>query len=461
MENTTDVTTGKLTPARPPRSPASPADMEPLTVGGAARQVAHADEKAVDEKRERTPESDDGMQMPPLEELVAESGVAQDLNEKARREAFEIAKRLKFGDPLTAMNFGLEEQEAASRVTKKFIDDVRMTDLEAVAHHATEGNRVMEQLEFGNLKPGFWEGVARKVLPGRASKVVEDFISKHQALSEVLDERSRAYAEEKLKLEEARKKADAKKVENEKIYDELSKKVAAAEFAHAADKKRVEEFKHENESTRDPALLRRIQEMDKMLTLQARRINTLKASRTEINNATATFSEQIDAIDLQIQMINDQQYFNRLVWENTALMAMIDAKTRGSVQAVKYNRETIEKLLSERSDSVAETVQRILEEAHAGVVDVGVLEAVTLKNIQMNAARIKGYHDIREKMKRTGEVMEELDRELKAAQELSAAASTEDLDAVLEHVQRVEESLRHRKDGGGASGSSGRNKPLK
>jgi hypothetical protein len=139
-------------------------------------------------------------------------------------------------------------------------------------------------------------------------------------------------------------------------------------------------------------------------------------------------------------------------------MAMIDAKTKGSVQAVKYNRETIERLLTERSDSVADTVRRIIDEAHAGVVDVAVLEGVTLKNIQMNAERIKGYHDIREKMKKTGEVMEQLDRELKAAQELSAAASQEDLDEVLEHVKRVEEGLRKRSEESKAptSGGSGR-----
>jgi hypothetical protein len=145
---------------------------------------------------------------------------------------------------------------------------------------------------------------------------------------------------------------------------------------------------------------------------------------------------------VQVQLINDQQYFNQLVWNGTALMAIIDAKTRGSVEAIQYNRKLVEEMMKQRTEDVAETIKRILQEGEEGVANVEVFQVVTLKNIEMNAQRIKGYHNIREKMAMTKRMMEEMDEALKASKGLSAAQTDEDIEKVMDHLEAVREKIR-------------------
>jgi uncharacterized protein YaaN involved in tellurite resistance len=400
--------------------------------GGSAEAY---EEQTVSAKTEKKKSDSDEFEMPELEDLLDEAPTAQNLSAEDQELAHQLAESIDTDNPIAIMNFGLEDQEQASSVTRKFLEHVRATDLDSFAEFATQGNTIMKELDFGDLKPNMAQRVINSILPGRAGKMVEEFFAKHQQLSEILDERNQAYADEKLKLEEARTQAATQIEESVHVYQNTSKKVGALELAYAIEKRKVKKFKADNKDTQDPEKLRQMTRMDKGLTLQARRLNTLKAGKTEINNATRTFQEQVDAIDLQIENINDQKYFNELVWNNTALMLLIDQKTKGSVNAVKFTRKTLEKLLEDRADSVADTVLEILEEAKAGVVDVSVLEAVTMKNIEMNLARVKGYHSIREKMAATGEVMQNLERELNKARELAAASTSEELDALEEHYE--------------------------
>jgi len=406
---------------------------------GSAGSAATKAATEVETKKEETSDEDvDDFQMPSLEKLVEATSVAKGLKNRGRNEAYALAKELTDKSSIDLMNVGLAEQQEANDVTKKFIDDVKITDLEKFAEFATQGNQVMEQLKFGGLQQSWW----KKLLGGKAGKAVDEFINKHQSLSEILDERNRAYAEEKMQLEEARRRADAKKKDNEAVYDKLTNKIGGLEILYASETERVKQFKEAHQDTSDPAVQRRMTEMDKKLALLSRHVNTTVAARSEINNQIATFQEQIDAIDVQVQLINDQQYFNQLVWNGTALMAIIDAKTRGSVEAIKYNRELVETMMKQRTEDVAETIKRILHEGKEGVANVEVFQVVTLKNIEMNAQRIKGYHDIREKMAMTKRMMEEMDEALKASKGLSAAQTDEDIEKVMDHLEAVREKIR-------------------
>jgi hypothetical protein len=409
---------------------------------GPAKSATAEQVEEKQEKEESTDEDVDGFQMPTLEKLVEGTSVAKGLKKRGKAEAYALAKELTDKSSLDLMNVGLAEQEAATEVTKKFIEDVKITDLEKFAQFATDGNKVMEQLNFGGLKQAWY----KKFLPGRASKAVDGFINQQQSLSEVLDQRNRAYAEEKLQLEEARRRAEAKKKDNEENYDKMSQKIGALEILYEAEKERVKQFKETHQDSSDPAVQRRMTEMDKKLALLSRHVNTQVAARTEINNQIATFQEQIDAIDVQVQLINDQQYFTQLVWNGTALMAIIDAKTRGSVEAIKYNRELVENMMRQRTEDVAETIKKILQEGEQGVADVSVFQVVTLKNIEMNAQRIKGYHNIREKMAMTKRMMEEMDEALKASKGLSAAQTDEDIEKVMDHLEAVREKIRMQRE---------------
>jgi uncharacterized protein YaaN involved in tellurite resistance len=418
-----------------PRS-GPPVVKKPATSSGATSSATA--EQTESQKEDSADEDVDGFQMPTLEKLVEGTSVAKGLKKRSKAEAYALANELKDKSSLDLMNVGLAEQEAATEVTKKFIDDVKITDLEKFADFATQGNKVMEQLNFGDLKPTWYQ----KLLGKKASKTVDAFINRQQTLSEVLEERNRAYSEEKMQLEEARRRAEAKKKDNEENYDKMSQKIGALEILYEAEKERVRQFKETHQDSSDPAVQRRMTEMDKKLALLSRHVNTQVAARTEINNQIATFQEQIDAIDVQVQLINDQQYFNQLVWNGTALMAIIDAKTRGSVEAIQYNRKLVEEMMKQRTEDVAETIKRILQEGEEGVANVEVFQVVTLKNIEMNAQRIKGYHNIREKMAMTKRMMEEMDEALKASKGLSAAQTDEDIEKVMDHLEAVREKIR-------------------
>ncbi|MCB0352473.1 MAG: toxic anion resistance protein [Bdellovibrionales bacterium] len=409
---------------------------------GGLQALAQFREEAQQGEQKKSPVKDEEYALPEFDELISESPVTQDLNEDARREAIEMAEELDFDDPVNVMNYGLEEQQAASEVTRKFIQDVRATDLKKVGTYLTDANRAMQELNFGDMKPTGFEALLRKVLPKRATDAIDRFSDKHQQVSDVLDEQSVACGQEREKLLEARTQAQEKVDENAELYKTMSKMIAAAELRHAREKKEVELFKKKNAGTRDQDVLRQMELRDKTLTLQARHINSMKAFRTEMNNSTRTFQEQIDHIDLQIQNINDQQTFNRIVWDNTALMIMIDAKTADSVKAVKYNRETVQRLLEDRADNVEGTCQAIRNEAQAGVVDVAVMEAVTLKNLKLIKDRIEGYKAIREAMEKGDRAYERMEKFLDLSKQMAVAVTSDDEAALEKLMSEADSSLK-------------------
>jgi uncharacterized protein YaaN involved in tellurite resistance len=379
----------------------------------------------------------DGFQMPALEEIRAASQVASELTEAELQHAYEAASELDFSDPIQAMKFGLAEQEAASQVTRDFMGTLKDAGLEALSDIARAQNDRMEQLNIGELKPSLLSRLASMILPGAQAKKVTAFLDKHRSLSEIINEGEEAQATERLKLEKLQEQMKLKIDENGETYKRLTGVIAQAELRYAADLKKVAEFKEQNKESSSQAVARQMNLMDQSLAMEARRINSLKASRQETLNALTVMDFQVNRIHSQMQMIDEQRFFNRLVWDNSVMMAATNSQMQSSVQSITYNRESVEKMMTNRTEGIADTLQKVQSEEKAGVINAAVLEQAAIQLIKMNRSIIDGNKEIRDKMAAADAIIKRLDDQVKSVNKHAAAISQDDLAKLDEFMQTV------------------------
>jgi uncharacterized protein YaaN involved in tellurite resistance len=420
--------------ATPNREGTSAASPHPSPLATASFAAAHAVAKEVDHAAEHSHgHNTDGFVMPELGTLLGNTAVAKKLSPDRQREAYRQAADLDISDALGQANFGLELQKSASKVTRQFIDEVRGIDLENLTVLASQTNKAMQDLHIGDLKPSIFQRVTASILPKRQAQSVALYLEKHRSLSDIIEATEVAMGEERLKLEEHHQKMTHKIDENQAIYQGLSETIAVAELSYAANKKRVEELKKQLEDDPDAAQARQVNLLDQALTRQARRINTLMASRQETLTALQTMDLQLQGITSQISMIDEQVSFNRQVWDNSILMTATDRRMQDTVQAVQYNREQIEKMIKERGGNIAETLGAIMKEQGEGVVNAAVLEFAAAQLAQTNQAMIVGAKDIREKMATADELIGRMDKLLRETAHNAAAMDSAD----VEQLQQV------------------------
>lgn len=421
--------------------------LDALAAGSTAYAIAR---ESKGEKALQSARVVEGFVMPELETLVGESEAVKELKPEEQLEVYEEARDLNFTDALKTMGFGLEEQKKASEITRDFIEEVRNTDLESLTAIASENNQRMEQLNIGELQPGFWQKMLRGILPHKKAEAVRAFLDKHKSLSELVNDGEVAMADERVKLETHHARMVKKIAENTETYNQLGKRTGAAELSYAASKRWVEEVKQQYEVTPNASKAREIALLDQALTRQARRINSLKASRQETLQALRTMDMQLQGIESQISMIDEAAAFNRLVWDNSVLMVATDRRMKNSVEAVEFNRQQVEKMIRTRGGNIAETLRHILKEQGEGVVNAAVLEFAAKQLLDMNKTIIKGNNDIRTKMKEADQVIERMDRLVKDAASHAALMTKEDEAALDNFLDKAGVA----KGGGGASGGS-------
>jgi uncharacterized protein YaaN involved in tellurite resistance len=395
--------------------------------GSHAVQEDQQEEQQQSKSRAPTSTSSGGFEMPAMEELMANSEVAKGLDAEDQVAAYKEAEALDYRNALQTMNFGLEEQNKSSEVTREYLNEMRGVDLEEISRLLNDMNVNMQQLKIGDLEEGLAKKIIGKLFPKKQADLVKMYLEKHKSLSEIIDLGAQAMAEERMKLEEHHGKMSSKILENEENYRQLGMKVAAAEMSYARNKKEVEMMKENYQSQTDPKKAREISLLDEALTRQARRINSLKSFRQETLTALRTMDIQLSGIESQIAMIDEQAAFNRLVFDNTVLMTATDKRMKNSVDAVKYNREQVEQMLKNRSGSIADTLRKIIAEQGSGVVNAAVLEYAAQELLRMNRAIIDGNLEIRKKMKDADKVIERIDNLVKDAAAQAGAMSSEDV----------------------------------
>ena len=119
------------------------------------------------------------------------------------------------------------------------------------------------------------------------------------------------------------------------------------------------------------------------------------------------------------------------------MMAATDRKMRQAVQAVRYNRESIEDMMKKRSGSIGETLKQILAEEKAGVINAAVLEFAAREIVRMNRLIIDGNRDIREAMKQADGVIERMDSAVKGDLQHAAAMKEEDIERLDDYLKEA------------------------
>jgi len=409
---------------------------ETMTNTNAAQNMA--EQSAVEQTKEETSGGGDGgFKMPSLQVLRGKVEALEEMSPEREEKVYEAAQEINLKDRLEAISYGFDVQEETSKLTEEFIGDMQASEVADVASIVQEQNAKMAELKIGDLEPKWYE----RFLPKSQSRKLEAYLGKHRALSEVMDEGSGALADQKVKLSELYLNTTNSADKNKQLYEKLTDVIAAAELRYAAEEKFTKEFKEQHKDSKSAAITREIVQMDQLLTMFSRKINSLKAVQQETLTSGNVMDRQADSLTALIQMIDDQVTFSKTAWNNTAAIASVNKKMQGTAQAIESNRKSVEQMLKQRGGNVLATVKAVLNEQKEGVVNVAVMELATNHLLAMNAAIFQGSKEIRDRMKEADASYKKMANAVQEMNRNAAAFTDEDVEAIGKLVVNTEEKI--------------------
>ena len=384
---------------------------------------------------------DGGFKMPSLQVLRGGIESLQEMDEARTEEVYVAAQNINLKDRLEAIQYGYDVQQETSKLTEEFIGNMEASEVDDVAKIVQSQNAKMAELKIGDLEPKWHERLFRKVLPGKQAAKLESYLNQHKELSSIIDEGAQALADQKDKLCELYTTTVHLAERNKQLYEQLRDVIAAAELRYAAEEKYAKEFKEQHKNSKNAATTREIVQMDQLLAMFSRKINSLKAVQQETLTSGNVMDRQADSITALIQMIDEQVTFSRTAWNNTAAIASVNKKMQGTAQAIEHNRKSVEDMLKQRGGNVISTVQAILNEQKQGVVNVAVIELATQHLLALNAAIIKGNKDIRDSMKDANNSYHRMADKVQEMNRSAAAFTEQDIADLDKQVITVETKL--------------------
>jgi len=360
--------------------------------------------------------------VPALESLKGGSAVFDELDPARQKLATEIAAKTKFSDPLAIVDFGQQQAMDASKVARALADATKTADTGQVGELAIELKQRYQELGVGGLKVG-WFGQLVKGVPGLGKVVdpLKDFLEKQEKLGGKIDTIFEAQAREGLNLRELYHKLEQIRDDNQAAYDNLGVAIAAAEKALARMEGEARALAEKYKGTTAPEKIRELKNALQALVVLDHRILTLKAARFEALNSMAVMDLQLQALVALIGMVNNSASVMKQAWMNQVSIALANHRMSGAATMLKGNREFMNRIMSANAAQLGQVLGAIQAELGQGVVDVGVLEAVAQKTIQMQDEIVNKTVEIRQRLSEQSQKVADLEDSVRQASKRSEA----------------------------------------
>jgi uncharacterized protein YaaN involved in tellurite resistance len=313
---------------------------------------------------------------------ISKQGVYDSLTLEQKARADAAASKLNVSDALTIMDFASKEQGNLVTVAKKVAEKAKSVETQALMQSAGQLQEAYEKLQVGKLRPSQAKGILSAIF-GKRAESIENFIKRQEGLSTVVDKVFAAQVEEEQQLREHYSAVQDLQEQNMQAFTDLTIQVAAAERALQKAYEGTAELQQRCKDSTDPQTIRQMRLALKGLEVLNHRVLTLKTARFEALNSTTIMDVQLEGLAALIGMIRNSHTVMRQVWENQISLAVTNAKMSKGAAMLSENREFMNKMMSANLEDLSSTAAAIQGEMQHGVIDIGVLEAVATRTIQL------------------------------------------------------------------------------
>ena len=307
--------------------------------------------------------------LPSLDEIRSGGGnfdKARRLDDKSLGEAMKGAKDFNMEDDKSIVDFGVEEQRAATKLAEKSVEYSRKSDFEAIKDITQEMTAKQRELQIGDLKPNFWD----RVLPGKMAKKINGVLAQHQDISNAVRVSLQALAEEKKKLITFRTAAEGDIKESELLIERFDLKIAQLEIGRDAFNKKVNKFLDEHKDDSDEKTTQRLKHFEMVKGLLERKVNAMVASRADQFTTLENLRNLQATYNVLIQAAEDQANYNRQAWNNTVSILTHSARQKGVQEAIDSQRQAAGEWLEARGDATVKTVEKTMNILQVGVIEI-------------------------------------------------------------------------------------------
>lgn len=332
---------------------------------------------------------------------ISKQGVYESLTPQQKARADQAASKLNIADALTVMDFAAKEQGDLVTVAKKVAEKAKSVETQTLMESAGKLQEAYEKLQVGNLRQSKAKGILSAVF-GRRAESLESFIKRQQGLTTVVDNVFAAQVEEEQQLREHYAAVQDLQQQNMNAFAELTIQVAAAERALHKAYEATAELRERCKDSNDPQTVRQMRLALKGLEVLNHRVLTLKTARFEAMNSTTIMDVQLEGLAGLIGMIRNSHTVMRQVWENQISLAVTNAKMTKGAAMLSENREFMNKMMSANLEDLSSTAAAIQTEMQHGVVDIGVLEAVATRTIQLQKEIVSASSQIQQGLQEQG-----------------------------------------------------------
>lgn len=370
--------------------------------------------------------------LPSLDEIRINPNLdkTKGLEEKDLQEALRNAKGLDIEDDKTMVDFGVEEQRAATRMAEKTVEYSRKSDFDTIKAATQEMNEKMRELNMGDLSPSFID----RFLPKAAAKRIQNVLQQHQDISETVKRSLQALAEEKKKLITYRAAAEQDINESLELIRRFDVKISELELGRDAFKKRVDKFVDENKDKTDEKTTQKLKHFEMVKGLLERKVTDLEAARTDQFTTIENLRNLQGTYNVLILSAEDQANYCRQAWNNTVSILTHAARQKGVQEAIDSQRETAGMWLKARGDATVKTVENTMRVLQTSVVDLERVKESIDKAEEANLKLIEGCKVAQTKL---FDMAKEMTARSKLASEhtaQAAKASTEEIAGMINEL---------------------------
>jgi uncharacterized protein YaaN involved in tellurite resistance len=366
-----------------------------------------------------TPASTQVFKVTQPEAIATGKTIYDELNPDEKQQADAASRSLTVSDAMSVVDFAAAQQNKLVDVAKEVTAKAKLIDTGKVGESALALKKAYEKIEVGKLRTPTSTSLLSKMFGKRAEKL-DDFIRRQGDVSKLVDSIFAAQVEEEQALRQHYGVVMRLQEQNMQAFQDLTIQVAAAEQALRTAYEEAAKMAEENAGSTDPRKIRELKNTLKGLEVLNHRVLTLKTARFEAINSATIMDIQLDGLVQLVGMIRNSHTVMRQVWENQISLAITNAKMAKGTLMLQENREFMNKMMSSNVEDLAATAAAIQTEMTAGVVDIGVLEAVAQRTMSLQSDIVARSAEIQKGLQEQGRKVDSLVSAVQASTRESA-----------------------------------------
>lgn len=342
------------------------------------------------------------------------------LTDEEREKAVQLAKQIPVGNYEAIITYGANAQGELSRFSHTMLDHVQSKDVGPVGDILKDLMNKLGDIDPDDLGEKKQSAIAR--LFGRATKSIQEMMTKYQKLSTQIDRIGVQLEHSKVGLLDDVKMLDQLYEQNKTYFQALNIYIAAAELKRdELNNEIIPKMRKEAEQSNDQMAYQEVNDMVQFLDRLEKRLYDLQLSR----QITIQSAPQIRMIQQTNQTLAEKIQSSIMtsipLWKNQIAIALTLNKQKKAVESQKLVTKTTNDLLLKNSEMLKINSIETAKENERGVIEIDTLKKTQENLIQTIEETLLIQADGREKRKAAeieiGRMEEELKHRLLAVHE--------------------------------------------